>query len=257
MACSRERRLQLARDDDRRTGLGNEIKIKARAPKANPAHASLDHDELSVASPQRRQIGRWDDRVFPIAPDPKARAARAVFDGKPGGGAIARLELRPHPCVARRQQRQGDRSSAGPPGVSAAERSATTLPHRSVPLARQFKLRFPAHETLRQKAPRGRRRLGEPRAGSGASRPPSLTSLPSTRATSSRSSTAAIAHGSRPASPQSARQGEAQPSAWPATPSQMPALAPRRANRWRRRCAARKSMLKALPASRPRSSTAV
>src|SRR5208282_3045172 len=110
-ACLRERFLQLARDDDRRTVIGGEIKINARAPKANPAHPSLDHDELSVASTERRRLERRDDGVIRIAPDSKACAPRAVFDDKAGGCATARLELWLDARMARSQQ--GRRSRLG------------------------------------------------------------------------------------------------------------------------------------------------
>jgi hypothetical protein len=57
LTCFRERRLQLARNDDRRAVLGNKINIEIRPPKANPAHSSLDDDKLTAAPPERSAIG--------------------------------------------------------------------------------------------------------------------------------------------------------------------------------------------------------
>src|SRR5208337_4979192 len=109
----RERCLQFARDDDRRTVTRGEVKIKARAPKANPAHPSLDHDKLPVASPQRRRVERRDDGVFRVAPDSEPRAPRAVLDRKADGCAAACLELRLDARIAGPQQGQGNRLDRG------------------------------------------------------------------------------------------------------------------------------------------------
>jgi len=61
MSGSREGRFELSRDDDRRTALWDKVKIEARAANANPAHRSLDDDEMSVASPDRLGVGGEND----------------------------------------------------------------------------------------------------------------------------------------------------------------------------------------------------
>jgi hypothetical protein len=53
---SRQGRLQLARNHDRRTAMRNKLKIKARTRKANPADLSLDDDEPAVATSQFSRI---------------------------------------------------------------------------------------------------------------------------------------------------------------------------------------------------------
>ena len=109
-SLSRQGRLQLARDDDRRTVAGDKLKIKAGARKANPSHHALDHDKSAGPAAQFRRIGRLYHGESGSRHIPSPRLARAVLDREPLGGAAAGLELRPDAGVARRQQRRGGRT---------------------------------------------------------------------------------------------------------------------------------------------------
>ena len=182
---SRQGRLQLARDHDRRTIAGHKLKIKAGARKSNPSHHAFDHHKSAGPPAQLRRIGRLDHGEFRVAPYSQSPLARAVLDRQTFGGAAPGLELRPHAGVARRQQRRGGRLRL----KSGTTRSPTVLPQRSVPPANRIRSASrPSNRSLR-KSRAALAISGAPRSALGASSPPSLTVLPSFSSISRRSST--------------------------------------------------------------------
>ena len=227
--------------------MGNKLKIKARARKANAAHGALDDDELPVAAAQLGRIGRRDHGEIRVAPYPKACPARAVLDREPLRRAAARLEFRSNASVTRREQRgrartrpvrRPNREARGrrPPSPSGRSPPANTTRSASRPTRRRSRKSRAAFAIS-----------GAPRSELGASSPPSLTVLPSASATSRRSST--LAAWTRPAGcPQAARPRPARTMAERATqarkePRDAAAPDPCAATG----CARRKFMLRALP----------
>ena len=108
-----ERRLRLARGDDRKGAAPAQIKIEARTAEANPAHHALDNDKAPVAPRQRGGVVGGEHDIIGIAPDAKSFRARRGFQGESAGLAAARLVFRTNPRQAGGDQRLGGRGGRG------------------------------------------------------------------------------------------------------------------------------------------------
>ena len=131
-----ERRLRLARGDDRKGAAPAQIKIEARAAEANPAHHALDDDEAPVAPRQcgerrrrrarhnrdraRRQVLSRAPRIPGRVGRPRSRASRIPAEPAPGRRRSAPRRRR---RARRRKRARRGRRARGPSGRAAAETS--------------------------------------------------------------------------------------------------------------------------------------
>ena len=114
---SRQSRLQLARNHDRRTVAGDELKINARPREANPSHHAFNHHKSAGPAAELVRVGRLYHGELRIAPYSRFLLARLLFDHQPLDGAATGLEVGPHPGIACREQRRRGRAGGPVPRI--------------------------------------------------------------------------------------------------------------------------------------------